>query len=141
MIQGSLSRESTDRFTRNLLRPWSFAAQSSGHDGGVDKSLSGDTLKGTPSNSAWCKYPNHLRQSFEAEPTIKPSGWWNHQMLFDRSLRSMAALMTLYAVIMTGICAGYLKDFVHRDNPHSTSVGQNKGKNCTSLQRTEIVRI
>lgn len=141
MTQSSLSCESSDSFTRNLLRPWSFVAQSSGNDGGVDKSLSGETLKELPSNSAWCKHPSHLRRSFEAEPTIKPSGWWNHQMLFDRSLRSMAALMTLYAVIMTGICASYLKDFVHRDNPHSTSVGQNRGKSCTSLQGTEIVRI
>ena len=141
MTQGSPSCESTDSFTRNLLRPWSFAAQSSGNDGGLDKSLSGETLKEPPSSSAWCQYPSHLRRSFVTEPVIKPSGWWNHQMLFDRSLRSMAALMTLYAVIMTGICAGYLKDFVHRDNPHSTSVGQNKGKSCTSLQGTEIVRI
>ena len=56
-------------------------------------------------------------------------------MLFDRSLRSMAALMTLYAVIMTGICAVYLKDFVHRDNPHSASVGQNKSKSLYKLAK------
>ena len=121
MNQGSSFCESTDSFTRQLLRPWSFATQSSDNDRGVDESVVGETI--------------------EAEPTIRPSGWWNHQMLFDRSLRFMAALMTLYAVIMTIICAAYLKDFVHRGNPHSTSVGQNKGKSCTSLQGTEIVRI
>lgn len=62
-------------------------------------------------------------------------------MLFGRSLRSVAALMALYAVTMTGICAGYLQDLVNRDNPHSKWVGQDKGKRCTSLQGTVTERI
>ncbi len=145
MVSDSHSFESTDSFTGRLLRPWSFVAQSSGVDVDCNKILSKETIeehgRQTVSNSAWCRFPSHLRRSLEAEPTTRPSGWWHQQMLFDRTLRSMAALMTLYAVIMIVICASYFQDFLHRGNPYSTSVGRNHGKSCKSLQSTEIVGI
>lgn len=139
MVLESRFSKSTDNFTRTLLRPWSFAAQSSGSDVKLETVLSGKTPREPEAGSAWCQFPNHLRQSFAAEPTTRPGGWWNQQILFDRTLRSMAALMTLYAVIMIIICASYFKDFLHRGNPYSTSVGGNYGRSCKSLQSTENV--
>ena len=141
MSQGRTSFGDTVDFERKLFRPWSFAAHSTSQSDGMEIPLIENTSTKPQSASRWPRHSATLRQRFEAEPTVRPTGWWNDQMLFDRSLRSMAILMTLYATIMTIVCIAYLKDFVHRGNPHSTSVGQKKGRSCKSLQSMDIVCI
>ena len=51
-------------------------------------------------------------------------------MLVDRSLGSMAALMTVFAVIMVMICVVYFRSFLQRGNRHSTSIGAKIGERC-----------
>ena len=70
---------------------------------------------------------------------VGKTGWWKRQMLLDRSLRSMALLMTLFAVSMVIICAAYMPDFLHRGNVRSTSVGGSKGQSCDKMESINIV--
>ena len=67
------------------------------------------------------------------------SGWWKQQMLVDRSIRSMAALTSLFALIMTIVCIVYMRELVGRHNETSTSVGSNSGESCESLEATNVV--
>jgi hypothetical protein len=68
------------------------------------------------------------------------SGWWKKQMLVDRGLRSMAAFVLVCAVIMFIIIFSYLKDFVHRINKRTTSVGGKTVESCTVLEGRSLVR-
>lgn len=49
-------------------------------------------------------------------------GLWENQMLVDRSLRSMAVLTSVLAVIMCTLVFVCLKEFIARPNKTSTSV-------------------
>ncbi|QDS73482.1 hypothetical protein FKW77_009136 [Venturia effusa] len=49
-------------------------------------------------------------------------GLWENQMLVDRSLRFMAVLTSVLAVMMCTLVFVYLKDFIARPNRSSTSV-------------------
>jgi hypothetical protein len=62
-------------------------------------------------------------------------------MLVDRSLRSMAALMTVFAVAMIIIVIAYAKDFANRANLNSTSVGSKEGEDCHSMEARNIVSL
>ena len=62
-------------------------------------------------------------------------------MLLDRSLRSMALLMTLFAISMVITCASYLPDFFHRGNLRSTSVGGSKGQSCDKMESVNVVSL
>ena len=135
------SSEDGDSLSRKLFRPWSFEPQPNDNGDGMTKPLIEEASKKPQSTSAWSRYRTSLRQHFETEPTVRPPGWWNDQMLFDRSLRSMAILMTFYATILSIVCIAYFKEFLRRENPHSTSVGQKKGQSCKSLQGVDIVCI
>ena len=66
-------------------------------------------------------------------------GWWTKQMLVDRSLRSMAGFTTVCAFIMLIILLSYIPDFVHRLNPHSTSVGGKSGESCGQMETRNVV--
>ena len=88
--------------------------------------------------SAWSR-PLLSRSPSRPEPSSTGSGWWQNQMLFDRSLRSMATLTSLYAVIMLLICVAKLRPLANRDNPSSTSIGLSHKKTCANLKQTEIV--
>jgi hypothetical protein len=67
-------------------------------------------------------------------------GWWNKQMLVDRSLRSMAVFTTMCAVIMWIIVFSYLGPFVTRLNRNSTSVGRKDGESCGEAETRNVVR-
>ena len=130
-------------FNRTLLRPWSFvsqrelASESSATD---DVVLKENNAKYSNRKRLW-RRPLRSRWFNKGEITSSPPGWWGDQMLFDRTLRSMAALMTLYAFIITVICARNFKPLITRSNKSSTSVGLNKDKMCKDLKSTEIVSI
>lgn len=143
-----------DSFSERLLRPWSFAS----HDDGdlptsarvsaVDEtwSISEETYtqprRRRKSFGAWAKYSSSSPEipSSEEQFAVSESGWWKQQMLVDRSLRSMAALTTVFATIMVIVCCTYMSDFVYRWNPNSTSVGSKKPKSCRSTENTNVVR-
>ena len=59
-------------------------------------------------------------------------GWWTEQMLVDRSLRTMAGLMTIFAIILVSITFSNLGNFMRRTNPDSTAVGGGTGS-CKSV--------
>ena len=73
--------------------------------------------------------PQYLRGSIRAhpaaeiEPTRVGKGVWKDQLLIDRSLRGMAALMTLFAIGMIILIALYADHFRDRANTNTTSVG------------------
>lgn len=52
-------------------------------------------------------------------------GLWDNQMLVDRSLRSMAVLTSILALIMCALVFVCLKGFIHRQRKSSTSVYAN----------------
>ena len=139
MDRDRASWSDSDGLARKLYRPWSFATQSTAQSDGMEIPLIESESRKSRSTSAWFQYPASLRRRFEATPALTRPGWWQDQMLFDRSLRSMAILMTFYATILTVVCIAYSKDFKHRGNPHSTSVGSKTGRSCKSLQGIDIV--
>ena len=142
-----------DGFSQRLLRPWSFVSLGSSR---FSISTHVPTL-GEPSNiseenytlprrrhktlGAWAQYSSTTRENPNPEEAIAvgEGGWWNQQMLVDRSLRSMAALTTIFAFIMIVICCTYMYDFTHRSNPHSTSVGSKEPGNCGSTEKWNVV--
>ena len=64
-------------------------------------------------------------------------GWWKEQMLVDRSLRTMAGLTSLFALIMAIICFKYLPQLAERPNQSSTSVGVSKYWSLTHFSATK----
>ena len=66
-------------------------------------------------------------------------GWWDKQMLVDRSLRSMAAFTAVCAVVMLIILFSYLPAFARRLNRSSTSVGGSEGESCHTMESRNIV--
>lgn len=100
----------------------SFASStSSGSSFKKLKSL-GDRIRRKP-------LPRYLRGSIRVHPAaeIEPNrigkGVWKDQLLNDRSLRGMAALMTLFAIGMIVLIALYAEHFRDRVNMNTTSVG------------------
>ncbi|GME40635.1 hypothetical protein GTA08_BOTSDO10669 [Neofusicoccum parvum] len=75
----------------------------------------------------------------ERENTRPGSGLWTELMLVDRTLRGMAGLTTLFAVIMVVICVAYAKRFDdHIDHmPNSTSVRISSGKRSAMNHKAE----
>ena len=147
----SSSRHSS--FSRTLLRPWSFALTS---DISTVANESDSVQLNTWENSN--TLPLNRAPTIESTSALTRyrevdqgqgvndiqfatgrSGWWKQQMLVDRSLRSMAALMSLFAVIMTIVCIVYMPELVGRHNKTSTSVGSNNGRSCESLEATNVV--
>lgn len=70
---------------------------------------------------------------------VDDGGWWWHQMLVDQSLRSMAALTTVFALMMVILCFAYFGDFANRPNKKSTSVGGKSGESCSAMERSNVV--
>ena len=94
--------------------------------------------------------PNRSRAytqgSLDSQPSVfqggfatRKSGWWKRQMLVDRSLRSMAALMTVFAFAMVVLCASYFSAFLRRGSSHSTSVGARVGESCKAMETQNTV--
>ena len=86
-------------FSQRLLRPWSFASQGHGSPSTlvsvVDEARSNsEETYARPHRrrnnlGAWAQYSSGARKesSAEKEFAVGEGGWWNQQMLVDRSLR------------------------------------------------------
>lgn len=140
-----------DNFSRWLLRPWSLVSHD---DGDLPTSARISALDETWSTSeetyprrrrkslgAWARYSSSARENMDSEGqfAVNKGGWWDRQMLVDRSLRSMAALTAVFATAMIIVCCTYMSDFVHRSNPYSTSVGSKKPRSCRSTENANVV--
>ncbi|KAF3002487.1 hypothetical protein E8E13_005808 [Curvularia kusanoi] len=85
--------------------------------------------------------PQYLRGSIQVHPAaeIEPSrvgkGVWQDQLLIDRSLRGMAALMTLFAIGMVALVVSYAGHFRNRGNVNTTSVGGDV-RSCKEVTQT-----
>ena len=95
-----------------------------------------DTINQPVETALWKSRQSALSQ---CRLTVDDGGWWWHQMLVDRSLRSMAALTTVFALMMAILCIVYFGDLVHRVNPNSTSVGGISGESCSTMESGNIV--
>ena len=141
-----------DSFSRTLLRPWSFAQGSTvselsdkSEDNRAEDSFDGSHLDRPltyKSTGAWARIGHADREKGNGNNGFASgrSGWWKEQMLVDRSLRSMAGLTSLFALIMVIICIKYLPELLGRHNETSTSVGSNSGVSCERLEGTNVVR-
>ena len=91
--------------------------------------------------SAWTRYgePNRKRDADNTQLASGGSGWWKEQMLVDRSLRTMAGLTSMFALIMVIISIRYFPELLARRSANSTSVGSHTGQDCKSLETTNIV--
>ena len=92
-------------------------------------------------SSAWTRYGGPRREKPVNDPQIASggSGWWKEQMLVDRSLRTMAGLTSMFALIMMILSIRYLPDLIASKNETSTSVGSQTGQDCRSLETTNVV--
>ncbi|KAJ8111205.1 hypothetical protein OPT61_g6150 [Boeremia exigua] len=90
--------------------------------------------------------PRYLQGSIRAhpvadiEPTRVGKGVWYDQLLIDRSLRGMAALMTLFAIGMIVLIAVYAQHFRDRVNSNTTSVGGD-ARSCDEVTRTNTAML
>ncbi|OAL47207.1 hypothetical protein IQ07DRAFT_133397 [Pyrenochaeta sp. DS3sAY3a] len=88
--------------------------------------------------------PNNLFGSIRRHPAadIQPTrigpGVWKDQLLVDRSLRTMAATMTLFAVAMIILIATHAKFFSNRSNRNTSSVGGDTGSCETVTTRNTV---
>jgi hypothetical protein len=92
----------------------------------------------------WTKgtaFTKKTSSTFDGNFAHGKDGWWKKQMLVDRSLRTMAGLTFLSAMVMLIIIIAYLPAFSHRLNKSSTSVGGKDGESCQSMEARNIVRI
>ncbi|KAI4137651.1 MAG: hypothetical protein L6R39_007170 [Caloplaca ligustica] len=136
----SWGRDHDEEFSLKLLRPWSIASHNStrsrsstlhGSQYAASSAVEADdaSSKGLLSASTWARFARRSRDDSE-DPDIAGirlayggPGWWKHQMLSDRSFRTMAALTTLFAFIMSIICLVHFPELARRANKNSTSVG------------------
>ncbi|KAH4443851.1 hypothetical protein HBI46_152800 [Parastagonospora nodorum] len=88
--------------------------------------------------------PRYLRGSIkrhaaaEIEPARIGRGVWRDQLLSDRSLRGMAALMSAFAIAMIILVAVFAKNFAQRSNRNTSSVG-GEPQSCKTVTRTNTV--
>ncbi len=141
-----------DTFSPRLLRPRSFTSQNDGNPSTsliiIDetRSMSEETYtqprRRRKDLGAWAQYSSSAQKTSNSKEhfIVGERGWWNQQMLVDRSLRLMGALTTIFAIIMITLCCTYMNAFVHRKNRQSTSVGSKKPRSCVSTENTNLVR-
>ncbi|KAL8933996.1 MAG: hypothetical protein Q9211_005466, partial [Gyalolechia sp. 1 TL-2023] len=152
----SWNRNHDDEFSLKLLRPWSIASHNNARSRtstltdtqyAASSAVEADnaSTKGLLSTATWTKFARRSRDRFEdpdspeAKLAYGGPGWWKHQMLADRSFRTMAALTTVFAFIMVIICLVNFPNFAHRANKHSTSVGGKANQTCSSMEGKNVV--
>lgn len=87
-----------------------------------------------------------LRGSIESHPAAEIErsrvgrGVWKDQLLVDRSLRTMAVLMTLFAIGMIILIASYAPHFRDRANTNTTSVG-GEARSCKDVTHTNTAML
>ncbi|KAL8690078.1 MAG: hypothetical protein Q9218_004392 [Villophora microphyllina] len=151
----SWTRSHDDEFALKLLRPWSIASHNSIRSRSstlndpqyaASSGLEPDdaSSRGLLSSGTWKKFVRRSRDDSEdpnpgAQFAYNGPGWWKHQMLADRSFRTMAVATTLFAFIMVIICLVHLPELAHRANRTSTSVGGKANQTCESMEGKNVV--
>ncbi|KAL8669565.1 MAG: hypothetical protein Q9168_005847 [Polycauliona sp. 1 TL-2023] len=152
----SWTRSHDDEFQLNLLRPWSITSRPSVRSRSSTitdtqyapaSTLEPDdaSSKGLLSSGTWARFGRRSRDASDnfdnpgAELAYGGPGWWKHQMLSDRSFRSMAAATTVFAFILSILCLVNLKRLTHRVNKNSTSVGGTADKTCSSMEASNVM--
>ena len=104
-------------------------------------SLHADRPTSNKLSGAWTRYGEPGRERAVHNPEIASggSGWWKEQMLVDRSLRTMAGLTSIFALIMMILSIRYLPELIARKNITSSSVGSQTVQDCGSLEATNVV--
>ncbi|KAL8958559.1 MAG: hypothetical protein Q9193_004407 [Seirophora villosa] len=150
----SWSRSHNEEFSLKLLRPWSIASHHSVRSRSSTIQDSQDSAsaafeaddassKGLLSSGAWARFGRGSRDASEdpdnsgTQFAYGGPGWWKHQMLADRSFRTMAAMTTVFAIIMVIICLVNLPDLSRRANKSSTSVGGKAGADVFNINRDQ----
>lgn len=77
--------------------------------------------------------------TFDGDFAQGKPGWWNKQMLVDRSLRTMAGFTSVCAIVMFIIVMAYVPAFSRRTNKSSTSVGGSSGESCDIAEARNTV--
>ncbi|KKY23241.1 hypothetical protein UCDDS831_g02972 [Diplodia seriata] len=92
-------------------------------------------VDGKDADESWSLVGRENAMPEEREATRLGSSWWRREMLVDRSLTGMAALTSLFAVIMLIVCISASPEFSHQleKNPNSTSIAFHKG-HCKSVE-------
>jgi hypothetical protein len=134
--------------TRNLLRPLdsqihlrplSFTESGQPNQENADRASvkSFETYNSTTSGRSISKIKNFIRRrplprylkgsvrrhaAAEIEPARIGRGLWKDQLLSDRSFRTMAATMTVFAFAMIVLIACYAKQISNRANVNTSSV-------------------
>ncbi|KAL1623166.1 hypothetical protein SLS54_004653 [Diplodia seriata] len=92
-------------------------------------------VDGKDADESWSLVGRENAMPEEREATRLGSSWWRREMLVDRSLTGMAALTSLFAVIMLIVCVSASPEFSHQleKNPNSTSIAFHKG-HCKSVE-------
>jgi hypothetical protein len=129
--------------TRNLLRPQdsqiplrplSFSESSQPNQENADRASvkSFETYNSTTSGRSISKIKNFIRRylkgsirrhaAADIEPARIGRGLWKDQLLSDRSFRTMAATMTVFALAMIILIACYAKQITNRANVNTSSV-------------------
>ena len=147
-----------DEFSRKLLRPWSISSHPSirSRSSTLNDSQFGSTSavetddassrRGLLASGTWARFGGRSSEEISRDPEHNETnfayggrGWWKHQMLADRSFRTMAALTSVFAFILLVICFTHLTEFAHRANKNSTSVGGKANSTCGSMEGKNVV--
>ena len=99
----------------------------------------GNRIRREPS-PRYLQGPVRVHRAAEIEPTQVGKGVWQDQLLIDRSLRGVAALMTLFAIGMVVLIALYVERFRNRANINTTSVGGDL-RSCRALTQTNTATL
>ena len=136
-----------DSSTHGLLRPRSFELDQNFAEPYSSAEAASDELQhdqeasyGLANLRPWgSELPKAGKPTSTCQLSVDQGGWWKRQMLVDRSLRSMAALTSIFALIMIIICISYMSDFVTRPNKNTTSVGGKTGESCKTMEGRNVV--
>ena len=134
------AHSSQESFTNFLLRPWSYTSEASFQPvpemGAINDGDETARVASRESSSDRAVSPSR----HDDGRTVKgPTSRWQDLMLFDRSLRLMAALTSVYAFVMTIVSATNIKALLDRQNNGSTSVAFKQKTTCENLEKTEVV--
>ena len=92
-------------------------------------------VRGRPPSQYMQRSFTHEYPTADVQPTRISRGVWKDQLLIDRSLRSMALLMTIFAIIMIIIICVNAREFGKRKTRYSSSIGGATG-DCKTITST-----
>lgn len=138
-LQSYSAVEQRDAADRASLNSFGTYASSSSSGTSIEKLKNG--FKSGISRIRRKPLPRYMQGSIrrhpaaEIEPTRIGRGVWKDQLLVDRSLRSMALLMSLFAIAMIIVICVNIKAFAQRNNKFTSSIG-GETQDCKTVTHT-----